>query len=163
MCLLKLVEYRRLRIGSHARGARFVQRPSRRGRIRVRADILGARHFQHFAGRVSHVFDHRLFVFAVFHINLQHRNSVDVFHVGIDLHTIFPAWQNLAKSRQVKIHSRFAQRLLVRFAKSGGLPIEIDARSAFVSKASQKVLGGRLSFQIAKPRNVNSNGLRGPP
>src|SRR6266446_6461940 len=26
----------------------------------------------------------------------------------------------------------------------------------------QKVLGGRLSFEVAKPRNVNSNGLRGP-
>src|ERR1700704_2675303 len=77
-------------VGAHAGDAGFVKRPARRGRMRVGADVFCAGGFQHFTGGIAHVLDHGAFVFAVGHMNFEDRDSVKVFHMGVELDEIVP-------------------------------------------------------------------------
>src|SRR5258708_344171 len=128
----------------------------------VRANILGARGFQHFASRISHVLYHRSLVVAVLHINFQYRNSANVFYIRINLHAVLPARQHFSKPGYAESRTWLAQRFLVCFAESRRAPIKVNVRFALVSKSAQKILSWFLPLQIAKPRHVNSYWLNGP-
>src|SRR6266851_4830396 len=128
----------------------------------VGANILGARGFQHFASRISHILYHRSLVVAVLHMNFQYRNSVNVFYIRINLHAVLPARQHFSKSVYAESRTRFAQRLFVCLAESRRAPIKVNVRFALISESAQEIFGWRLPFQIPKPRNVNSYWLNRP-
>src|SRR5437763_1630113 len=90
-------------------------------------------------------------------MNLQHRNSVDILHAGIDLDKVVPTRQNLAKSSEVDRDLWVKNPFLVSRSKSWCSPVEVHTGFAFVSVTTQEFLVRRFAFQVAKARNVNSD------
>lgn len=131
--LLKLIEHGFLRVGAHAGHTGFVQRPARRGGMRVSANVLCAGGFEHFAGRIAHVLDHGALVFAVGHVNFQDRDSVDVLHVRIEFYEIVPARKDLTKAGDFDGRAWLEKSFLVGLTKTASVPVEVGARFTFVT------------------------------
>src|SRR5882672_9698054 len=129
--------------------------------MRVGADVFCAGGFQHFASGVAHVLDHGAFVFAVGHMNLEDRDSVDVFHMGVEFDEIVPARKDFAKAGDIDARAGFAKSCLVSFAEAGGAPVKFRRGFTLVTKAAEKLLVGRLVAQIAEARDVNAEWLYG--
>jgi len=146
-----------LGIVPHAGSAGFVHCPAAGWRAGESADILGPGCFHEFSGGVSHVFYHGIFIRASRHVNAQHRNSETIFHARINLHKIFPAWQNFTESQHVHSRAWFFQSFLEAIAKSRGRPVEIKIGTAFISIAAQKSFGLGSIPQISKPGHINSH------
>src|SRR6266513_2892103 len=138
--LLKRIEHGFLRVRAHAGDPGFVQRPARRGRMRVSANVLCPGSFEHFAGRIAHILDHGALVFAVRHVNFQDRDSVDVFHLRIELDEIFPARQDFAKTRDFDGRARLEHSFLVGLTETRSAQMEAGVRPAFITVTAEKFL-----------------------
>ena len=123
------------------------------------ANVFCAGGFEHFSGGVAHVLDHGAFIFAIGHVDFEDGDSVDVFHVGIELYKIVPAREDFAKAGDFHAGARLEESFLVGFAETRGAPIELGGRFAFVAEAAEEFLVRRSILQVAETCDVNPEWL----
>src|SRR6266700_7120498 len=129
----------------------------------VGANVFCAGGFEHFPGGISHILNQSPLVFTVGHMDLENRNPVDVFDVGVQLDEIVPARQDFAKARDSDSRARFEQSFLVSFAEAGRAPIEPHGGFAFVAVAPDEFLVRRSVRQIAETSARFRNLPNAPP
>src|SRR6185295_13168932 len=116
--LLKLIEHRSLRVGSHPRGAKLVNRPAFGQYVAADLDDLDARGFEHLLAGVAHVLGHLLFVVAELVMESKNGNAPLVLHLGIQIHVVFISRKHFAKTaHRNKRTGVVANRLLVASAE----------------------------------------------
>src|ERR1700678_268167 len=106
---------------------------------RIRANIFSPCRLKHLDRGFLDIFQHCYFVLTVRHVNLQHRDPIDILHSTVDFHEVTPARQDLSKASDVESDSRLTQSLFVCFSVSRGMPVEIHRGAPFISITAEEI------------------------
>ena len=138
--LLELVENRFFGIGSHARDARFVERPARRGGVRVGAEYFLRLRLRAFLRRSRPCpeswrarFLRRTYEFSERECRrrLSHSRSSST--------KLSQRGRTSPKPVTFKRSARLENCLLIRRAEAGRTPVEVEVGFAFVSESADEI------------------------